>query len=255
MNSWYNNTFDDTVAANPTASRADIDWMNRNRFNPNQTQYANLYISTNLIRNTNLPDLIKYGYSRNIKFGICYSQTSEVDAMLAYNAGTTITIDEKLWYAVTELEPYNTGDYAGMTSKMQYVYPKMRAAGLRHGVYMGWPTQTYWETIVQNCDFINLHCYRPSASMTAIGIWGYVQERLGFIAEACRKLNKIMEINILYSCEPSFAYDYFKANRWTSAHQLFLSEYNAKATNDMKRFLIVDDFSMFVSKFGKEIKP
>lgn len=255
MNSWYNNTFDDTVATDASKSRLDIDWMNTNRFYPNEAMYANLYISNTLVRSANFPDLIKYGYGKNIKFGICYSSTSEVDNMLTYNSGLNTTIDKKLWYAVTELEPYNTGDYAGMTSKMEYVYPKLKSAGLRHGVYMGWPVQSYWETIVRNSDFINLHCYRPSASMTASGIWGYVQERLGFIATACKNLNKIMEVNIIYSCEPAFAYDYFKANKWTSAHQLFLGEFNSKATLDMKRFLVVDDFSIFVTKFGKEIKP
>jgi hypothetical protein len=255
MNSWYNNTFDDTVATDPAKSRADVDWMNTNRFNLYQTQFANLYISSSLVRNTNFPDLIKYGYGKNIKFGVAYSETSQVDNMLAYNSGSSITIDKKLWFAVTELEPYNTGDYAGMTAKMEYAYPRLKAAGLKHGVYMGWPTQDYWSTIVKNCDFINLHCYRTSNSMTASSIWGYVQERLGFIATACKNLNKIMEINIIYSCEPDFAFDYFKANKWTSAHQLFLSEYNTKATTDMKRFLVVDDFSIFVTKYGKQIKP
>lgn len=255
MNSWYNNTFDDTVATDASKSRLDIDWMNTNRFYVNEAQYANLYISSSLVQNANFPALVSYAYGKNIKFGLAYSQTSQIDTLLNYNAGTNTTIDKKLWYAVTELEPYNTGDYAGMTTKMQYAYPKLKAAGLRHGVYMGWPTASYWETIVANCDFINLHCYRASTSMTASGIWGYVQERLGLIAAACKALGKIMEVNIIYSCEPAFAYDYYKANKWTSGHQLFLSEYNTKATLDMKRFLVVDDFSIFVTKYGKEIKP
>lgn len=254
MNSWYNNTLDDTVSTNVAQCRSDIDWMNKNRFT-NETMFANLYISSSLIHHQNFPSLVNYAFTKNIKFGIAYSQTSQIDSLLSFNSISSNTIDKKLWFAVTELEPYNTGDYSGMTAKMEYAYPRLKNAGLKHGVYAGWMENNYWQTIVKNCDYINLHCYRPSASMTATGIYNYVKDRLQIIAAAAMNMNKIMEVNILYSCEPDFAYNYFQANTWNAAHNLFMQQYNINASNEMRRQLVVNDFSIFVSRFGKQIKP
>jgi hypothetical protein len=253
MNSWYNNTLDDTVATSIPTTKTDVDWMNKNRFSPTKTQYANLYIATNLIKNANFPTIADYSYGKNIKLGLAYSTTGQIDAMLSYNTGKTTS--QKLWYAVTEIEPYNTGDYTGMTNILTYAYPKLKAAGLPNVVYMGWPTDAYWATIVQYCDEINLHCYRTTAQMTPSGIWGYVSGRLGLIAQQAKNQNKKMPVNIIYSCEPTFAYDYFKTNTWDSAQAMFLSQYNSNASATMKENLVVGDFSVFVSKYGKQIKP
>lgn len=253
MNSWYNNTLDDTVATSVSATKQDVDWMNANRFDANKTQYANLYIASSLVKNANFPSIAEYAYGKNIKLGLAYSATSQVDTLLAYNTGKTI--GQKLWYGVTEIEPYNTGDYTGMTNILKYSYPKLNAAGLLNVVYMGWPTDSYWATIVQYCDQINLHCYRTTAQMTPSLIWGYVKGRLELIAQAAKAQNKIMPVNIIYSCEPTFAYDYFKANTWASAQAMFLSQYAANASATMKQYLTVYDFSVFVSKYGKQIKP
>lgn len=254
MKSWYNNTLDDTVSTSVTATKQDVDWMHANRFSPTETQYASLYIASSLVKHANFPGIVSYASGKNIKMGLAYSSTTQIDTLLAYNKAQT-DITKKLVYAITELEPYNTGDYTGMTEKMAYAYPKLKAAGLKHLVYMGWPTDSYWATIVANCDEINLHCYRTSADMTPSGIWGYVQKRLGLIADACKAQNKLMKVNILYSCEPSFAYDWFKANGWNAAHNIFLGQYATKATANMKAFLNVNDFAIFVSKYGKQIKP
>ena len=254
MKSWYNNSFDDTVATSATSSKADIDWMIRNKLHPTELQYVNLYISDSLVKHVNFPGLVSYAFQNGIRMGRAYSAISEIDTMMTYNA-SRLNINEKLWFAVTEMEPYNTGDYVGMTSKIQTVYPILKAAGLRHAVYMGWPSDTYWSTIVANCDEINLHCYRPSASITPSGTYGYVSGRLQLIADACKVQNKIMPVNLIYSCEPSFSYDYFKTNPWNAAHNLFLSQYAANATVNMKSYLMVNDFSIFVTKYAKEIKP
>ena len=253
MNSWYNNTLDDTVATSVSQSKLDVDWTNINRFDPNKTQFSTLYIANSLVKHANFPTIIESGYNKNLKYGTAYSQTSEVDTAIAYNVGKSIS--KKLWYCVSELEPWNTGDYTGMTNKIKYAHPKLKAAGMKHLIYLGWPVQTYYPTVVQYCDEINLHCYRTDANMTPSGIWGYVRERLGFIAEAAKAQNKIMPVNIIYSCEPSFAYNWFTKNQWNAAHQMFLAQYASNATATMKNQLVVNDFSIFVTKYGKQIKP
>lgn len=253
MNTWYNNTFDDTVASNPDASKRDIDWTVQNRFN-SRPQYSTLYISSSLLSNPNFKMLMGYAFSKGLMHGMAYSSKGEVDAMLAYNAGKTWG-NQRLFYATSELEPYNTGDYAGMTDKIKYAYPKLKAAGMKHQIYMGWPDDAYWSTIVEYCDEINLHCYRKSADMTVSGIWGYVRNRLGLIAAAAKAQNKPMVLNIIYSNEPDFAFDWFKTKSWYAAHQLFLQGWAANATETMKNWLRVQDMSVFVSRYGKQIRP
>lgn len=252
MNTIYNNTLDDTVSTNPALSRADVDYMVRNRFNE-LPMYGTLYIANSLVRHANFPGIVSYAYGKGLKLGIAYSSDGEIDNMLNYNK--VQTVDKKLYFAVTEIEPYNTGDYAGMTARMQYAYPKLKAMGLRHLVYMGWPTDSYWATIVANCDEINLHCYLPTTRMTASGIWGYVKGRLALIAAAAKAQNKFMPVNIIYSCEPAFAYDWFKKKNWYDAHALFLSQYNQLASTVMKQQLDVRGMSVFVSKYMKQVKP
>jgi hypothetical protein len=109
MNTIYNNTLDDTVSTNPTLSRADVDYMVRNRFNE-LPMYGTLYIANSLVRHANFPGIVSYAYGKGLKLGIAYSSDGEIDNMLNYNK--VQTVDKKLYFAVTEIEPYNTGDYA-----------------------------------------------------------------------------------------------------------------------------------------------
>lgn len=250
-NSWYNNTLDDSLAVSLAAAKRDVDWMDANRFSP-EAQYAILYISSSLIRNQNFSLLASYAYSKNVKIGVAYSSMSKIDDILNYNFGKPV--DQKIWIAVSEIEPYNTGDYAGMTTVLTYAYPRLKANGITNIVYMGWPTTSYWNTIVANCDQINLHAYRPSSGMTPSGLWSYTRTRLGEIAAVAASLRKTMPINIIYSCEPAFSYTYFQSNRWVDAHLMFMDQFNRNATAQMKQNLTVNNFSVFVTRYGKQIK-
>jgi hypothetical protein len=250
-NSWYNNTLDDSLAVSLTAAKKDVDWMDANRFSP-EAQYAILYISSSLIRSSNFPLLASYAYSKNVRLGVAYSSTSKIDDIINYNIGKPV--DQKIWIAVSEIEPYNTGDYAGMTTVLTYAYPRLKANGITNIVYMGWPTTSYWSTIISNSDQINLHIYKTSSGMTPSGLWSYVRGRLGDIASAAAALKKIVPINIIYSCEPAFAYTYFQSYRWEDAHLMFMDQFNTYATTQMKQNLTVNNFSVFVTRYGKEIK-
>jgi hypothetical protein len=90
--------------------------------------------------------------------------------------------------------------------------------------------------------------------MTPSGLWSYVRGRLGDIASAAAALKKIVPINIIYSCEPAFAYTYFQSYRWEDAHLMFMDQFNTYATTQMKQNLTVNNFSVFVTRYGKEIK-
>ena len=207
MNAWYNNTLDDNIS-DLAKTKADVDWMYRN-FLGTGTNLAILYASDSVVKNANMVKAIEYAKTKNIKFGRAYSSLGEVNTVLAHNAANPTN---KFVQMVTEIEPYNTGDYTGFYNIITQAYPKIKAAGMTHTVYMGWPTNAAWLPIVQNCDEINLHCYLKPTSMNESGIWGYVQGRLGQIAAACKQANKKIKLNIIYSCEPSFAGPWFSSH-------------------------------------------
>lgn len=253
FNSWYNNTLDDSIGIDINAAKRDIDWVSANKFSLNY-QYVSLYISASLIKHPNFPAIASYAYRGGIRIGVAYSETTMIDDIISYNLGKPT--DQKIQFAVSEIEPYNTGNYAGMTAVIKYAYPKLKANGLKNIIYMGWPTPaTYWDTLITYSDQINLHVYRTSSNMTPASVWSYAYGRLVEISDACSRLNKPMPVNIIYSCEPAFAYTYFQNNTWASAHSMFLSEYNANATALMKKYITVASFSIFVTKYAKQIKP
>jgi hypothetical protein len=250
-NAWYNNTLDDSMRVSLSSALSDIDWMDANRINGG-TQRATLYIPSSLVASAMFPQVVAYASSKSIDIGVAYSQTSEVDAMVAYNQGRTAS--QRIKYAVTELEPWNTGDYSGMTAKMQYSKPRLRANGMGHLVYIGWPTSSYYPTIVTYADEVNLHCYRMSKDMTINGIWGYVQGRLGAIANEAQAQGRVLPVNVIYSCEPSFALTWFSKHSWSDAHLAFLQAYDQRATAQMRQWLKVNNFSIFVTKYGRQAR-
>lgn len=250
MNSWYNNTLDDNIG-NLALSKADIDWQYKN-FIGSAPNFTTLYASDSVIKHANFPQLVAYAKSKKINTGRAYSQLSEVNTAIAYNNANP---NNKLTHMVTEIEPYNTGDYAGFYNILTTAYPKVKAAGMTHAVYMGWPKAEAWLPIVQNCDEIFLHCYRTATQMTEGYIWDYVSGRLAAIATACKIANKKIKVSIIYSCEPSFGLSWFKTHTWWNAHQVFLSAWDKHASVEMKTWINASNMVMFVTKYGKQAKP
>jgi len=252
VNTWYNNTLDDSLRISLPSALADIDWMDRYRIHGVE-QSATLYIPSSLFLSGSFGQVAAYASQRGIRLGLAYSQTSQIDDLLAYNIGKPVS--QQLRYAVTELEPWNTGDYAGMTAKMQYALPLLHAQGLEHHVYIGWPAASYYPIIVASADQIYLHCYRSSNNMTMVSMWGYLQGRLSLLAAEAQAQNKILPVNIIYSCEPSFAYSFFTKHSWSDAHIAFQTIYDIRATQQMKQWLKINNFSTFVTKYAHQIKP
>lgn len=259
MKGWYNNTLDDVVAGSLSAAKADIDWMVRNRMaaSDRDVNYTSLYMTRSLYSNPNFLETMKYAAGKNILFGAAYSDKTKVDSVLAHNASKSDPA-QQFKFMVTEYEPYQTGmSYSYLTDLMTYAYPKLRAAGLKHVVYMGWPTETYWQTIVDNCDEINLHIYRNDVQMTESAMWSYAtaNNRLGAIAAAAKRRGVKMKVNPIYSCEPDFADQWFKSRPWWEAQRVFMRAWDRWATKDMGTWLTATDGYMFVTKEGKKVKP
>ena len=85
--------------------------------------------------------------------------------------------------------------------------------------------------------------------------YGYISTRLGTLAAKCKKNNVKIQVIIIYSDEPAFAYSYFQGNSFDQTYNNFLSTYSLRATTDMKAWLVPSGYMVFVSKYSKQIKP
>lgn len=260
MNGFYNNTLDNVIG-DLTKAKADIDWCIRNRVNTGEN-YLTLYASRSILSHPNFPVVVKYAKANKIHIGFAYDTVNKVDAIIAYNK--TQPLEGKITHVITEYEPYNgvPGGYPEMTLLLQACYPKLKAAGIISGVYMGWPLDTYWDTIVKYCDQIFLHAYLKSSNMTETGIWGYTKGRLTAIGDACVRQNKTLQINIIYSAESlafgagnEFAGQWFKTNSWWKAQQLFMSAWDKKASSILKSRIRATGCYIFDTEWAMQSKP
>jgi hypothetical protein len=259
MNTWYNNTLRDNLTSLDKA-KADVDWQRRN-FLGVAPNYVTLYGGSNLIASPYAKPIFEYAASKSLSFGRAYSSTSSVDQTIAWNKDRSNPV-HRFTHMTTEIEPYNDGDYAGFYSKIRYAGPKLKAAGMKHICYMGWPSNPAWLEIVINCDEINLHCYRTPEQMNEAYVWDYVDDRLSAIANAAKAVKKVMPVNIIYSAEAKslgasyeFGGEWFKSHTWWNAHQIFLKAWDKNASLMMKQWLRATNMVMFTSKYGKLIKP
>lgn len=247
FNGWYQNSIDDNLSS-PTA---DITWMEKNKITT--ADCDTLYISSSKVNDPKFPGIVQKCSDIGVKLGIAYSSSTEIDNMIAYNKRQTVPAKMLQW-GVTEYEDYNTGDQAYYAKLLKDNSAKLLSAGLLRGAYQGWSTQ--YSNIVKYTDFLLLHAYRTSAQMAAPDdAYKYCKGRLASYAAEAKLQGKIYPISIIYSCEPSFGYDYFKTHTWMSAHTRFLSSYNSLATATMKSNLIINGAYYFVSKYGKQIMP
>lgn len=261
MNGHYNNTLDDLLLAGDLAGcLAELDWHARQR-QGRDFNFVALYASTSVLRSPLLPQVVREAYLRRLRLGWAYSTDGEVDALLAYQRGRT-DARERFTFGVTEYEPQASGrSYAGFTALLERNGAALRAAGLRSVAYANWLANDFWPTLVRHVDEVLLHCYLPSSRMNAVKIWEYVADddeghdrlvRLGAAAEAAGLL---VRVTPLWSSEPSFALDYFKANRFEAPVALFLSRYDVLATPAMQRHLVVGDGFTFVSRYSRQARP
>lgn len=245
----YNNYIDE-VLSNPAP---EISWMARNKLNATSFDKCSLYISNYKVNDSRFPNIVYNCYLNKIQLGVAYSTTGEVDNAINFNKRQT-DYRKKLYHVVSEFEYWNTGRVAEFRTLIQAVRTKTTAARIKSYVYAGWGSE--WETIVKYSDGIFLHCYRTtSQANTKDDLYKYCRGRLTELAAAAKKHGKIFYVSIIFSCETSFMFDWFKTHKWTDAYAVFMESYNRLATADMKQWLILDGSQIFVSKAMKLIKP
>jgi len=241
-------------SATAATRQANADWLKRQGANLNAL-YGTSGALTSSSGRPILADVILRNRRAGVRSnGFPYSTAnSVVNSLNAYNAA--VTDSSKFDFVISEIEPYNTGDYAGFYTTLRTVNSYCASKGLQSAVYMGWPSEACWDTISKNCQRVFIHCYKQSNAMDGGSQYGYISTRLATLAAKCKKNNVKMQVVIIYSDEPAFAYSYFQSNSFDQTYNNFLSTYSLRATADMKAWLIPSGYMVFVSKYSKQIKP
>lgn len=193
---------------------------------------------------------------KGIRVGFIYSSTSTL-ADLDYYQRTQTSDSTKFDFVVSEIEPYNSGDYAGFYKTIRAFsdWAKKQSPRVERCIYMGWPSAEAWDSIITNSDRTYLHAYLQPDRMTGAGIRGYTKGRTGVIANivnAKYASNTSIKYNIvlIFSNEPSFSYNYFKTNSWDKPFTDFVSYYNSNATTTEKNRLVFGGRQIFKSSYG-----
>lgn len=249
---FYSNQYS-TISASPASRQAHADWLKRQGANLDAIYGADSRVGTS--SQGTLADLIireRRGGVRSV--AMPYSSASSVTSGLnSYNRA--VVDSAKIDAVISEIEPYNTNDYAGFYSTIRSVGNWCRTNRVMPCVYMGWPSEAAWDSIARNANRVYLHCYRPSTGLSGSSQYGYCKNRLQTLAAKCKAIGKRTSVVIIYSCEPDFSYTYFQSNSWWKPIEDFKAAWNASATADMKQWLSIDGTMVFVSEFGKQIKP
>lgn len=259
---FYSNQYS-TISASVTSRQVHADWMKRQGANLDAIYGADAIVNTS--KQGTLADLIIRERRGTVKsIAMPYSSANTVIINLdKYNKA--VVDSAKIDAVISEIEPYNTNDYASFYTTIRSVNTWAKANRIMPCVYMGWPSDAAWDSIVVNADRIYLHCYRPSNRMSGINQYGYVLSRLNMVTPKAKTRKKKMSIVLIYSCEPKrvingveqpeYGYTYFQTTSWSDAYKAYLETYNASATADMKTWLSQDGWMIFVSEYAKQIKP
>lgn len=198
---------------------------------------------------------------KGIDVGFIYSSTATLSSLSAYQAAQP-TDSTKFKFIVSEIEPYNSGDYAGFykTIRAFSEWAKKQTPKVERCIYMGWPTAECWDSIIINSDKTYLHAYLQPDLMTGAGIRGYTRSRTTTIsnivnAKYASNPSFKYKIAIIFSCEPSFAYNYFKTNTWDKPYADYVSYFNSAATTTEKNRIQLSGRQIFKSSHGIQLKP
>lgn len=244
----------------PAKEDAQIAWHVKNGDNS-----VSIYGLGNLINSSaNYPKIASYIRKckrKGIDVGFIYSSTGTLNGLNSYQSSQS-TDSTKFKLVVAELEPYNTGDYAGFYTTIRAFsnWALKQSPKVERAIYIGWETAAALDSIITNSDRTYIHAYLQPAQMTGAGIRGYTKGRTGTIAGIVNTKyasNPTFKYNIviLFSCEPTFSYTYFQSHSWDQPFTDYVNYYNTVATTTEKNRLVLGGRQIFVSKYGLQIKP
>ena len=198
----YSNQYT-TISASVPSRQGHADWLRRQGANLDAIYGADARVGTST--QGTLADLIIRERRSGVRsVAMPYSSASTVTGGLAsYNKA--VIDSARIDAVISEIEPYNTGQYGQFYTTIRAAGTWCKANRVMHCVYMGWPSEAAWDSIVVNADRVYLHCYRPSSSMSGSSQYGYVASRLGTLAAKAKARGKRISVVVIYSCEPAYS--------------------------------------------------
>lgn len=198
-------------------------------------------------------DLILKQRRNKIPSAVYIYSSSSIGAFDMYQS--TVSDSSKFNEVISEIEPYQDGQYSAFYSAINTYSAYAKSKGLLSSVYMGWPTAACWDSIVRLTDKIYLHCYLPSSRMNGASMYSYCSTRLKVIADCAKRRNKKANVVIIFSCEPAFAYDFFRTNEWNKAFELFKAGWYQSSTAEERTWITLAGRKIFVSQYGRLARP
>lgn len=188
---------------------------------------------------------------------LIYSKSSTVVNDLDYFLKQCKNDSMKFSSTVSEIEPYNTGDYTGFYSAIRAVDKYDHSHNLASYFYYGWNKQNEIDSMVYHGDGVWLHSYIVMSNYSDVGaaLYGYQKNRLLLFAASAKKFNKKFYHRVLTSNEnpdpakTQFGYKYYKTHKATDAINSFQNYWTFHATADMKTWLVNSGGQLFYEKF------
>lgn len=196
---------------------------------------------------------------KGIDIGFIYSSTSTLSSFTTYQAAQS-TDSTKFKFVVSEIEPYNSGDYVTFNTTCRAFYNQAQKNKVESDIYMGWPSAAGWDSITSFSDRTYLHCYIPSDRMSGSGQYSYMKSRLNTIAGIIAKKyagNTAFKYNVvvIYSNESNFGGTYFKTHTWDQPFTDLQNYFNASADSIVKKRILLGGRQIFKSSLGMVIRP
>lgn len=198
---------------------------------------------------------------KGIDVGFIYSSTSTLSSLDAYQKAQT-SDSTKFRFIVSEIEPYNTGDYAGFYKTLRAFsdWAVKQSPRIERCVYMGWPSAECWDSIMSNSDRTYIHCYLPSTRMSGSAQYSYLKSRLNTQANIIARKqasNTSFKYNdvVIYSNESDFYGTYFATHTWDQPFSDLQTYFNASADSIVKKRIQLGGRQIFKSSLGMQIRP
>lgn len=167
--------------------------------------------------------------------------------------------------AVTEREPYVTGDYAGFWPFLREWNKYCKAKQMIFACYMGQPTQQGWDSIVFYCDKIYLSKYITMSTYNAGRSYNYVATRWTRIASANKRLKplNIVPCEYITSLERIAWGDgndfqgllFINNDFFGSVWQQDINDYKTKSTAEVLQYTRLEGLCHFSSRNAQKCKP
>lgn len=208
---------------------------------------VSLYLNNTHFSNANLKYALDAMTAEGINYGRAWTSNTEVDRVISWNKANSC----KFKWMITEHEPYNElPTYAETMIRLDRNVPLIKDAGMKSFTYQGW-----WNNYSQISKYVDqwfIHAYRTPIQMTRAGdMFNYTQPRLQILAQLAKSQNKKIRFTPIFSNEPEFGQGYFVSRAIGAAYTQYKADYDRLASPDMKAWLILDSYKIFVTKFLK----